>query len=143
MGVEELEDTDRPNTDMSVCGLQTSSSFRFSHRHFCSCSVAVCFVNSGVGRVITSQLVSVWCFDTGSGSVSSCLLHLITQSTTLRPLLPFLRAVSSGSRFRLTVTTLIRSRFPPWRIMLTTCLWPTFTTFSWFTCEKHDTAAER
>lgn len=39
MGVEELEDTDRPNTDMSVCGLQTSSSFRFSHRHFCSCSV--------------------------------------------------------------------------------------------------------
>ena len=31
----------------------------------------------------------------------------------------------------------MRSRLPPWRIMLTTCLWPTFTTFSWFTCRGH------
>lgn len=61
----------------------------------------------------------------------------LNQLNLLPASVPFLRAVSSGSRFRLTVTTLIRSRFPPWRIMLTTCLWPTFTTFSWFTCHKH------
>lgn len=74
---------------------------------------------------------------------SSLLYFLCTMWTpasekfkTLSRFVPFLRAVSSGSRFRLTVTTLIRSRFPPWRIMLTTCLWPTFTTFSWFTCGR-------
>ncbi len=52
--------------------------------------------------------------------------------------LPFFRAVSSGSRFRLTVTTLIIKWLPPWRIMLTTCLWPTLTTLSWFTYKKEE-----
>lgn len=53
--------------------------------------------------------------------------------------LPFFRAVSSGSRFRLTVTTLMIKWLPPWRIMLTTCLWPTLTTLSWFTYKKRGT----
>lgn len=47
---------------------------------------------------------------------------------------PFFRAVSSGSRLLVTVTTLRTRWFPPWRIMVTTCRWPTLTTFSLFTC---------
>lgn len=47
---------------------------------------------------------------------------------------PFFRAVSSGSRLLVTVTTLRTKWFPPWRIMVTTCRWPTLTTFSLFTC---------
>lgn len=49
---------------------------------------------------------------------------------------PFFLAVSSGSRFLVTVTTLRTRWFPPWRIMFTTCRWPTFTTFSLLTCGK-------
>lgn len=49
---------------------------------------------------------------------------------------PFFLAVSSGSRFLVTVTTLSTRWFPPWRIMFTTCRWPTLTTFSLFTCGK-------
>lgn len=55
---------------------------------------------------------------------------------------PFFLAVSSGSRFRVTVTTLRMRWFPPWRIMLTTCRWPTLTTFSLFTCGKTGAVGE-
>lgn len=45
-----------------------------------------------------------------------------------RPL-PFFLAPSSISGLRVTMTTLTMRLFPPCRIMLTTCRWPTFTTF--------------
>lgn len=47
--------------------------------------------------------------------------------------LPFLRTTSSDSGLRVTDTTFISSRLPPCRIKDTTCLWPTFTTFTPFT----------
>lgn len=49
---------------------------------------------------------------------------------------PFFLAVSSGSRFLVTVTTFSTRWLPPCRIMFTTCLWPTFTTFSLLTCTE-------
>lgn len=47
---------------------------------------------------------------------------------------PFLRTTSSDSGLRLTETTFIPRWFPPWRMSETTCLCPTFTTFTPFTC---------
>lgn len=47
---------------------------------------------------------------------------------------PFFRRTSSDSGLRLTETTFITRWFPPWRMSETTCLCPTFTTFTPFTC---------
>lgn len=47
---------------------------------------------------------------------------------------PFFRTTSSDSGLRLTETTFISRWFPPWRMSETTCLCPTFTTFTPFTC---------
>lgn len=47
---------------------------------------------------------------------------------------PFLWTASSMSGCLVTITTLTISVLPPWRIMFTTCRWPTFTTFCPFTC---------
>lgn len=44
-----------------------------------------------------------------------------------------LRRAPSSSGFLVTDTTFMTRRFPPWRIRATTCLCPTFTTFTPFT----------
>lgn len=49
---------------------------------------------------------------------------------------PFLRMTSSVSGLRVTDTTFISSLFPPCRISDTTCLCPTFTTFTPLTWKK-------
>lgn len=47
-----------------------------------------------------------------------------------------LRRAPSSSGFLVTDTTFMTSRFPPWRIRATTCLCPTFTTFTPFTWDR-------
>lgn len=48
--------------------------------------------------------------------------------------LPFFRTTSSDSGLRVTETTFMSRRLPPCLIRETTCLWPTFTTLTPFTC---------
>lgn len=47
-----------------------------------------------------------------------------------------LRRAPSSSGFLVTDTTFMMRRFPPWRIRATTCLCPTFTTFTPFTWDR-------
>lgn len=47
-----------------------------------------------------------------------------------------LRRAPSSSGFLVTDTTFMTRRFPPWRISATTCLCPTFTTFTPFTWDR-------
>lgn len=47
-----------------------------------------------------------------------------------------LRRAPSSSGFLVTDTTFMTSRFPPWRIRATTCLCPTFTTFTPLTWDR-------
>lgn len=56
---------------------------------------------------------------------------------------PFLWTASSMSGCLVTITTLTISVLPPWRIMFTTCRWPTFTTFCPFTCSTDSPTPHR
>lgn len=47
-----------------------------------------------------------------------------------------LRRAPSSSGFLVTDTTFMTRRLPPWRIRATTCLCPTFTTFTPFTWDR-------
>ena len=52
-----------------------------------------------------------------------------------------LRRAPSSSGFLVTDTTFMTRRFPPWRIRATTCLCPTFTTFTPFTWDSQGPGA--
>lgn len=54
----------------------------------------------------------------------------------LKPDASPLRRAPSSSGFLVTDTTFMTRRFPPWRIRATTCLCPTFTTFTPFTWDR-------
>lgn len=93
-------------------------------------------------RAIAGVLSLLLCWGTGGNrnrqqwsvklfKITVQLSPAITNSTTsgCSGLLLFFLEPSSISGLRVTITTLTIRLFPPCRIILTTCLWPTFTTF--------------
>lgn len=76
-------------------------------------SLLLCWGTGGGGEAVSQAQDSPTA--TPQGAVNSSLLFFLEPS--------------SMSGLRVTMTTLTMRLLPPCRIMLTTCLWPTFTTF--------------